>query len=68
MLFCAPDFRETVQEASWQTRKRPVKTRFAVVLPSPTANTAALLVKALGKRSSWIAIADMTVVVGISKS
>ena len=67
MLLYAPSLRETVQEASWQTRKKPVKIRFAVVLRT-RANTAALRVRVLGIRLSLIAIADMKSAVETSKN
>jgi hypothetical protein len=67
VLLYAPNLREAVQEASWQTRKKPVRTRFAVVLRT-TVNTAALRVKALEIPSSLTAIADMKIAAAISKS
>lgn len=59
---------ETIQEESWQTiTKKPVRTRFAVVLRT-MANIAALHAKALETQSNSIAIADMKIAVETSKS
>lgn len=46
MLVCA-SILQTFQEDPWQTRLKVVRTQFAVVLLSPTANSAARHAKAL---------------------